>query len=125
MFTHRSHHIGASTEQAQAATVAGTIEVIEAFGRGDVQNCVNLETDVLGTTTVSIRHEDKVGVLAQVFQILRTNGLNVKQMENRVFKGSLAAVAIINIDGDLPDDARQDLESIDEIFGVQCVERAA
>lgn len=120
-----SHHIGASTSQAQAATVEGTVEVIEAFGRGDVLNCINLETSALGSTVISIRHQDRVGVLAKVFEILRTDGLNVKQMENRVFKGSLAAVAIINIDGALNDSARDALNAIDEVFGVQCVARVA
>ena len=36
-----THHIGASTEQAQAAVADGVLEIIEAFGAGQVLHCVN------------------------------------------------------------------------------------
>lgn len=36
-----SHHIGASTEQAQTAVSDGVLKVIEAYQQGNVLNCVN------------------------------------------------------------------------------------
>ena len=36
-----THHIGASTEQAQAAVVAGVVEIVTAFGHGELLNVVN------------------------------------------------------------------------------------
>ena len=36
-----THHIGASTSQAQTAVADGVIEVIKAFERGETLNCVN------------------------------------------------------------------------------------
>ena len=45
-----THHIGASTAQAQAAVAAGVVEVIEAFVRGEILNCVNLAPTRLGRT---------------------------------------------------------------------------
>ncbi len=36
-----THHIGASTEQAQDAVAEGVVEVIDAFAAGTVLNCVN------------------------------------------------------------------------------------
>jgi D-3-phosphoglycerate dehydrogenase len=36
-----THHIGASTEQAQEAVVAGVVEVIDAFANGALLNVVN------------------------------------------------------------------------------------
>lgn len=36
-----THHIGASTEQAQEAVVAGVVEIVTAFGNGDMVNVVN------------------------------------------------------------------------------------
>ena len=36
-----THHIGASTEQAQTAVAEGVLEIISAFGRGEILNCVN------------------------------------------------------------------------------------
>jgi D-3-phosphoglycerate dehydrogenase len=38
-----THHIGASTEQAQEAVVAGVVEVISAFDAGELLNVVNPE----------------------------------------------------------------------------------
>jgi len=39
-----THHIGASTEQAQDAVVAGVTEVVTAFGNGELLNVVNPPT---------------------------------------------------------------------------------
>jgi len=36
-----THHVGASTRQAQNAVAEGTLEVIDAFNDGTVLNCVN------------------------------------------------------------------------------------
>jgi D-3-phosphoglycerate dehydrogenase len=36
-----THHIGASTQQAQEAVVAGVVEVVTAFANGDLVNVVN------------------------------------------------------------------------------------
>lgn len=94
-----THHIGASTQQAQAAVADGTIEVIDRYTSGDVINCVNLAGEPTGTDCIIIRHEDRVGVLAQIFAVLRSNGLNVQQMSNQVFAHEGAAVATIHIGG--------------------------
>lgn len=37
-----THHIGASTTQAQDAVAEGVVEIIDAFGQGRVLHCVNL-----------------------------------------------------------------------------------
>ena len=65
-----THHIGASTEQAQRAIAAGVAEIVESFSRGEVRHCVNLEPSRLGSATLTIRHLDRVGVLAQVLDRL-------------------------------------------------------
>ena len=36
-----THHIGASTDQAQAAVADGVVEILDAFARGEVRNRVN------------------------------------------------------------------------------------
>lgn len=38
-----THHIGASTEQAQNAVAEGVVEIITAFSQGRVLHCVNLK----------------------------------------------------------------------------------
>jgi D-3-phosphoglycerate dehydrogenase len=46
-----------------------------------------------------VRHRDRPGVLAHVFNYLRQDNLNVQETENIVFDGAQAAVARINLDG--------------------------
>ena len=95
-----SHHIGASTRQAQDAVASGTVDVISRYLQGHISNCVNIDRESSGAALLTVRHLDKVGVLAKVFESLRSAGLNVSQMENEVFIGNVAAVASINIDAE-------------------------
>ena len=94
-----THHIGASTEQAQEAIAAETVRVIRAFAEtGRVPNVVNLARRTPATHMLVVRHRDRPGVLAHVFGHLRSHAVNVQETENIVFEGALAAVARINLD---------------------------
>jgi D-3-phosphoglycerate dehydrogenase / 2-oxoglutarate reductase len=119
-----THHIGASTAQAQAAVAAGVVEVIEAFVLGEILNCVNLAPTRLGTHTLHVRHYDRVGVLAGVFDILRRRDLNVEQMENRVFQGRHAAVATIDVVGEVGEDLLRALGGLRDVIHVSAVPTA-
>ena len=94
-----THHIGASTVQAQRAIAAGVTEIVDAFMSGEARHCVNLDPDRLGSVTLTVRHLDRVGVLAQVLDRLSAAHLNVEHMVNRVFRGGEAAVAFIDVGG--------------------------
>lgn len=111
-----THHIGASTEQSQAAIAAGVMEILDAYGEGRVLNCVNMEKATPATASLIVRHYDRVGVLAQVFDVLRRSEINVETMENQIFAGSNAAVAIIDVAGALGEDVLQALRNIDEVI---------
>ena len=116
-----THHIGASTAQAQKAVAEGVVEIVDAFVRGEILNCVNLAPTRLGTHTLHVRHFDRIGVLAGVFGILRRRELNVEQMENRVFEGRNAAVATIDVVGDVGPDLIAALEELDDVIHVSAV----
>jgi len=95
-----THHIGGSTEQAQEAIAAETVRIIRSFKEtGKVPNVVNLATRTPATHLLVVRHRDRPGVLAHVFNNLRRDNLNVQETENIVFDGAEAAVARINLDG--------------------------
>ena len=95
-----THHIGASTEQAQEAIAAETVRIIRSYKEtGKVPNVVNLATRTPATHMLVVRHRDRPGVLAHVFNYLRQDNLNVQETENIVFDGAQAAVARINLDG--------------------------
>jgi D-3-phosphoglycerate dehydrogenase len=119
-----SHHIGASTAQAQAAVASGTVGVIEAYLAGRVVNCVNLVDEPMGAVVLTVRHLDKVGVLAKVFATLREAGANVQQMENQLFVGSVAAVASINLDHEPDAGTLQQIAGDDDILAVSLSHKA-
>jgi D-3-phosphoglycerate dehydrogenase / 2-oxoglutarate reductase len=98
-----THHIGASTDQAQEAIAAETVRIVRAFKEtGRVPNVVNLARRTPATHMLIVRHRDRPGVLAHVFDHLREANLNVQETENIVFEGAEAAVARINLDGAPP-----------------------
>jgi D-3-phosphoglycerate dehydrogenase / 2-oxoglutarate reductase len=93
-----THHVGASTDQAQNAIAAETVRIVAAFvSSGDVPNAVNLASRTPATHVLSVRHRDRVGVLAHVFGVLRAAGINVEKTENIVFAGAEAACARIQV----------------------------
>ena len=94
-----THHIGASTTQADDAVAAEVVRIVEAFLRtGRVPNCVNLAATSPATHVLVVRHADQVGVLASVLGVLREAGINVQEMENIIFSGATAACARIQVD---------------------------
>ena len=113
-----THHIGASTEQAQRAIAAGVTEIVEAFMAGEARHCVNLEHGRLGSFTLAIRHLDRVGVLAEVLDQLSGAGLNVEHMQNRIFRGGEAAAASIDVAGQASDELLAALRGIPHVLGV-------
>ena len=113
-----THHIGASTRQAQEAVAEGTVEVIEEYRTGSVVNCVNLEQAPHRTATLSVRHYDRVGVLAAVLQELRRGHLNVATMSNRIFAGSVAAAATIDVAGTINEELLDAVRALPNVIQV-------
>jgi D-3-phosphoglycerate dehydrogenase len=94
-----THHIGASTDQAQEAIAEETVRIVRLFKEtGRPANVVNLAKKSPATHLLAVRHYDRVGVLAAVFDCLKKGGINVQETENIVFDGARAAVARIHVD---------------------------
>jgi D-3-phosphoglycerate dehydrogenase len=100
-----THHIGASTDQAQEAIAGETVRIVREFKEtGKVPNVVNLAQLTPATHRLVVRHLDRPGVLAGVLDAIKAEQINVQEMENIVFEGAAAAVARINLDN-APSDA--------------------
>ncbi|BDG01230.1 3-phosphoglycerate dehydrogenase family protein [Anaeromyxobacter oryzae] len=117
-----THHIGASTAQAQDAIARETVRIVEAFVRsGEVPNCVNVARKTPARARLVVRHFDRVGVLANVLGIIREAGINVEEVRNTIFEQAQAASCAIDV-GERPPDAL--LERIrsrrDEVMFVDC-----
>jgi D-3-phosphoglycerate dehydrogenase len=94
-----THHVGASTDQAQEAIAAETVRIVREFKEtGKVPNVVNLARQSPATHRLVVRHVDRPGVLAGVLDAIKAEQINVQEMENIVFEGAAAAVARINLD---------------------------
>jgi D-3-phosphoglycerate dehydrogenase len=99
-----THHIGASTAQAQDAIARETVRIVESFVRtGHVPNCVNVARKTPARARLVVRHVDKPGVLANVFALIREAGINVQEIHNTVFEQAKAASCAIDLDDSPPD----------------------
>lgn len=113
-----THHIGASTEQAQNSIAEEVVTIIERFGSGEIVNCVNLVRTPLGACSVTVRHLDKVGVLSEVLGILKAADVNVEQMANQVFEGAVAAVATLRTARGISEEVADQLRGVEHVLGV-------
>ncbi len=94
-----THHVGASTDQAQHAIAAEVVRIVEAYQHaGAVPNCVNRAVMTAATNLLTVRHLNRPGVLAHVFYTLGQAGINVEEMENVIYEGAHAACARIQLD---------------------------
>jgi D-3-phosphoglycerate dehydrogenase len=95
-----THHVGASTEQAQVAIAHEVIRIVQAFrATGEVPNVVNRLARSSATHVLTIRHRNRPGVLAHVFGVLADAAINVEEVENIIYHGAHATLARIHLDG--------------------------
>lgn len=96
-----THHVGASTDQAQVAIAHEVIRIVQAFREtGDVPNVVNRLARSSASHVLSIRHRNRPGVLAHVFRVLAEAAINVEEVENIIYHGAQATLARIHLDGE-------------------------
>jgi D-3-phosphoglycerate dehydrogenase len=116
-----THHIGASTEQAQISVASEVARVVEVFATtGDPPNCVNLVAETSAEQCLIVRHRDQVGALASVLDALSVAGINVQEMSNTIFTGGKAAVARLHVHGDAAQ-VMDGLSALPAVLHVACV----
>jgi D-3-phosphoglycerate dehydrogenase / 2-oxoglutarate reductase len=95
-----THHVGASTDQAQVAIAHEVIRIVQSFrSTGEVPNVVNRLARSSATHVLTIRHRNRPGVLAHVFGVLAGAAINVEEVENIIYHGAQATLARIHLDG--------------------------
>jgi D-3-phosphoglycerate dehydrogenase len=113
-----THHIGASTAQAQEAIATEVVAMIGDYARGIVRNVVNLTPPPPVGSVMVIRHYDRVGVLSAVLGALKGVGLNVLDMQNVIFTGAGAAVATIHVEGEIAETVKAEVSESHDIIHV-------
>lgn len=112
-----THHIGASTDQAQEAVADETVKIARDYLLyGLVPNAVNVQKGGGAEHLVVVRHADKVGVLAHVLDVFKEEGINVQEMENIILGGAKAAIAQIAVDKAPTKDALHRIKSNENVF---------
>jgi D-3-phosphoglycerate dehydrogenase len=118
-----THHIGASTAQAQEAIGDEVVRIISTWlATGEVLNCVNRSSPKTVSGQLLLRHHDEVGVLAAVLGAIRAADISVKEMKNAIFDGTGSAVATISLDRAPSDDVLRAVRSASpHVLGVEWV----
>jgi D-3-phosphoglycerate dehydrogenase / 2-oxoglutarate reductase len=107
-----THHVGASTDQAQVAIAHEVIRIVQAFGAtGEVPNVVNRLARSSASHVLVIRHRNRPGVLAHVFGVLANAEINVEEVENIIYHGAQATLARIHLDGEPGNGALERIKS--------------
>ena len=118
-----THHVGASTDQATEAIGQEAARVVLTYAEtGRVENGVNLADQTPATHLLTVRHLDRVGVLAGVLGEIREAGWNVHEMENLVFAGAGAACARIRFDGQPDDDTLARIRDVEHVINATVLE---
>ncbi|MBI5730383.1 MAG: phosphoglycerate dehydrogenase [Ignavibacteriales bacterium] len=93
-----THHIGASTEQAQNAVAEETVNIILGFiNSGVIAHWVNKAKAPETHYQLVVKHYDKPGVLASVLDVLREGDINIEEVENIIFDGGLVACCTMKL----------------------------
>ncbi len=118
-----THHIGASTNQAQEAVAQEVVRIVAEFKTtGVVPNVVNITKGAVATHLLVVRHQDKVGVLSHVLGVLKEEGVNVQEMENIILGGASSAIAQIALDKSPSADGLTAIKTHPSIFDANLID---
>ena len=87
-----THHIGASTAQAQNAVAEETVNIVKHYlHSGIIDHWVNRAKASDAKYQLVVKHFDKPGVLASILDVIRKGDINIEEIENIIFEGGVAA----------------------------------
>lgn len=96
-----SHHIGASTNQAQLAVAADAMDIVRGYVQeGRVRNWLNRCDHTDAPWQLVVRHFDKPGVIANVMNELKEADINAQELTNVIFEGKQTACCTIQLDAE-------------------------
>lgn len=114
-----THHIGASTEQAQNAVAEETVNIVKDFMcSGVIAHWVNRAQKTGANHQLVVKHYDKPGVLAAVFDILREGDVNVEEVENVIFEGGIAASCTMKINQPASSDMLRRIRETPDVLSI-------
>ncbi len=118
-----THHIGASTEQAQDAVAEETVRIINHYVHsGVIDHWVNRAKITDAKYQLVVKHYDKPGVLAGVLDVIRSGSINIEEIENIIFEGGIAACCTLKLQNTATADMLKKISENQNVISVSHVE---
>ena len=118
-----THHIGASTEQAQDAVAEETINIIKHYTHsGVIDHWVNRAKITDAHFQLVVKHYDKPGVLAGVLDVIRSGNINIEEIENIIFEGGIAACCTMKLQSAVSAEMLKKIKENTNVISVSHVE---
>ena len=118
-----THHIGASTEQAQDAVAEETINIIKHYVHsGVIDHWVNRAKITDAHYQLVVKHYDKPGVLASVLDVIRNGNINIEEIENIIFEGGIAACCTLKLQTAATADMLKQIKDNSNVISISHVE---
>ncbi len=117
-------HLGASTEESEDnCAVMAADELIDFLETGNIRHSVNYpdaELPHTGDNRICVMHKNMPGILNNITAVISAAGINVENMVNRSKKDY--AYTILEINGDLPDNAEEKISAIENVIRVRIIQ---
>lgn len=112
-----THHIGASTEQAQNAVAEETVRIVDTYVKtGSILHWVNKAKKSQAKYQLVVKYFDKPGVLASVLTILKDANVGLEQIENLAFDGGLVSCCTLKLKDELGSEHLSKVSGLGEII---------
>lgn len=120
-----THHIGASTRQAQMAVAADAVDIVRGYAKqGKVRNWLNRCEHTEAPWQLVVRHYDKPGVIANVMNELKLADINAQELENVIFDGMKTACCTIQLSSEPSKDTLKNIRTRqDEVISATLIPR--
>jgi len=120
-----THHIGASTKQAQFAVANDAVDIVRGYAKeGYVRNWLNHSKQTDAPWQLVVRHFDKPGVIANVMSELKEAKINAQELTNVIFDGKKTACCTIQLDARPSDSIMQSIRTRqNEVISATLIER--
>lgn len=115
-----TYRLADRSAQARDAIAAETVSIVRKFlVSGVLVNCVNLLERSPATWQLVLRLRDAVGIMANIMDAIRADGVNAEEITSRVFSGARAAWCTIALDERPSAEALQTIRSLDGVLHLE------
>jgi len=117
-----THHIGASTEQAQNAVAAETVRIIKDYmNSGLIAHWVNKASTTQSSYQLVVKHFDRPGVLSSIFAVIKEEDVNIEEIENIIFDGGLIASCTMKLKAGISAARLQSIQENQNVLSVSYI----